>query len=139
MTSQSDGLEPPRPLPLERPAETIPKTDSLTLYLSQELYPLSIVQRACYFLADRYDTWIDKLGGRLTVAMRPQAGVLDPEQAQRDLGRALVDFALRDRIAEETRTIRAALVQAALFPVLGKAPTEAPPQGGSPPGPSTAP
>lgn len=88
----------------------------VTLSLSNTTYPLSVVQRTAYSLADTVAIQINAEPGHLNLVIFPaQANLTLPE----DQARALVlqqlnDFALRDHINRETAGLREALVRAAL-------------------------
>lgn len=79
-------------------------------------YPLSVVQRTVYSLADTLAIQVGSEPDRLNLAIFPA----QPDQPlNADWARTLVlqhlnDFALRDRINHETAGLREALIRAAL-------------------------
>ncbi|AZC37789.1 His-Xaa-Ser system protein HxsD [Pseudomonas chlororaphis] len=88
----------------------------VTLNLSDTAYPLSVVQRAAYSLAEALAIQIDIESGQIDLTIFPSENNLTlPE----DRARALVlqhlnDFALRDHISRETAGLREVLARAAL-------------------------
>lgn len=88
----------------------------VTLSLSNTAYPLSVVQRTAYSLADTVAIQIDAEPDHLNLVIFPtQASLALPEhQACALVLQHLNDFALRDHINRETAGLREALVRAAL-------------------------
>jgi len=88
----------------------------VTLSLSIIAYPLSVVQRTAYCLADSLAIQIHSDSENLSLTIFPaQANLTLPaEQARVLVLQHLNDFALRDRINDETAGLREALVRAAL-------------------------
>ncbi|WP_420030571.1 His-Xaa-Ser system protein HxsD [Pseudomonas oryzihabitans] len=91
----------------------------VTLLLDSTLYSLSCVQRATYSLADRLVIQLKTSNGEWCIEALPAPQDCISLQPSPDLARALLlqqlnDFALRERIQQETAGLRELLVKAAL-------------------------
>ena len=88
----------------------------VTLSLSSTAYPLSVVQRAAYSLANTVAIQVNAEPDDLNLVIFPaQANLtLREDQARALVLQHLNDFALRDHINRETAGLREALVRAAL-------------------------
>lgn len=79
------------------------------------IFPHEVVLRTCYAFADRCRHWIEATDdARLTVGFRRNEQNTDIEAIKGDFAGALIDFAMRRRIENETAVIRDAIVTAAL-------------------------
>lgn len=91
---------------------------SLTLTLDEQVYPLRVVQRAAYSLAQTFSILIRQDDHQLIMEVAPN----DPSNllgCGADSAKALVlrhlnDFAMRDQIALETAGLRELLTSVAL-------------------------
>ncbi|MGC5698964.1 His-Xaa-Ser system protein HxsD [Pseudomonas sp. NFXW11] len=88
----------------------------VTLSLSNTAYPLGVVQRTAYSLADTLAIQVNAEPDQINLVIFPAQTHLPPSE---DQARALVlqhlnDFALRDRINHETAGLREVLIRAAL-------------------------
>ncbi|QQZ34254.1 MULTISPECIES: His-Xaa-Ser system protein HxsD [Pseudomonas] len=88
----------------------------VTLQLDSAAYPLSVVQRAAYSLADTVAIQIGIEADQISLTVLPAAArlTLASEQAHSLILQHLNDFALRDHINRETAGLREVLVRAAL-------------------------
>lgn len=91
----------------------------VTLLLDPTLYSLSCVQRAIYSLADRLVIQLKTSNGEWCIEALPAPQDCISLQPSTDFARALLlqqlnDFALRERIQQETAGLRELLVKAAL-------------------------
>jgi His-Xaa-Ser system protein HxsD len=87
----------------------------ITMFVSTQTYPLEVIYRVCYAFTDRYYLWLEPhTGGDICVRITPKVGVLIPEQAQGEFGNALIDYAVRWSIAQETMKVREVIVSTAL-------------------------
>lgn len=86
------------------------------LKLDSTAYPLSVVQRAVYSLADRLSIQIGIESSNISLTAHPADGrlTLSPMHAYTLLLQNLNDFALRDHIERETAGLREILARAAL-------------------------
>lgn len=88
----------------------------VTLKLDSAAYPLSVVQRAAYAMADTVAIQIGVEADQIRLTALPADArlMLLPEQANSLILRHLNDFALRDHINQETAGLREVLARAAL-------------------------
>lgn len=89
------------------------------LCLDMQAYSLGVAQRAAYSVASDYMVEVQLQGQNLTLRITPSAALISttppsPETAKARLMQTLNDFALRERIQQETAGIRDALIRAAL-------------------------
>lgn len=86
------------------------------LKLDSAAYPLSVVQRAAYCLADTVTIQVGIDANQISVTAHPAEArlMLSPEQAHSLILQHLNDFALRDHINRETAGLREILARAAL-------------------------
>lgn len=86
------------------------------LQLSTAAYPLSVVQRTAYSLADKLAILVNIESEHLGLTIFPTQTnlLLSEEQARALVLQHLNDFALRDQINRETAGLREALIHAAL-------------------------
>lgn len=88
----------------------------VTLKLDSAAYPLSVVQRAAYSLADTVAIQVNIEANQTNLTVHPAEGrlTLSPEQGHSLILRHLNNFALRDHINRETAGLREILARAAL-------------------------
>ncbi len=91
----------------------------VTLLLDQRIYPLSCVQRAIYSLADKLVIQLAIRDEAFFIEAAPVPQACISQQPSADVTRALLlqqlnDFALRERIQQETAGLHELLVRAAL-------------------------
>ncbi|AJO78873.1 His-Xaa-Ser system protein HxsD [Pseudomonas sp. MRSN 12121] len=88
----------------------------VTLKIDSAAYPLSVVQRAAYSLADTVAIQIAIEANQIRLTAFPAEAILplSPEQANLQILQHLNDFALRDHIDRETAGLREVLARAAL-------------------------
>ncbi|CZT28871.1 His-Xaa-Ser system protein HxsD [Pseudomonas syringae] len=88
----------------------------VTLKLDSPAYPLSVVQRAAYSLADIVAIQVSIETNQISLTAHPAEArlALSPEQAHSLILQHLNDFALRDHINRETTELREILARAAL-------------------------
>ncbi|KVV10385.1 MULTISPECIES: His-Xaa-Ser system protein HxsD [unclassified Pseudomonas] len=88
----------------------------VTLQLDSAAYPLNVVQRVAYSLADTVTIQVGIETNQISLtAHRVEARLtLSPELAHSLILRHLNDFALRDHIHRETAGLREVLARAAL-------------------------
>lgn len=91
---------------------------SFTLSLDETTYPLGVVQRTVYALADRLTCLVAQQPGRVLLEVMPLLlageGAPSAETARALLYRNLNDFALRERIRLETQGLCEWLARTAL-------------------------
>lgn len=91
----------------------------LTLCLDERTYSLSVVQRAAYTLARDYVIEVQTQEQQVTLLVTLSANSISAtspssKAAQELLLQTLNDFALRERIQQETAGVRELLIRAAL-------------------------
>ncbi|WP_449433420.1 His-Xaa-Ser system protein HxsD [Pseudomonas putida] len=88
----------------------------VTLKLDSAAYPLNVVQRAAYSLADTVAIQVGIEDSQISLTAFPAEAklTLSPEQASSLILRHLNDFTLRDHINRETAGLREVLARAAL-------------------------
>ena len=88
----------------------------VTMKLDSAAYPLSVVQRAAYSLADTLTIQVGIEDNQISLTACPTDArlMLSPEQAHVLMLQYLNDFALRDHINRETSGLREVLARAAL-------------------------
>lgn len=88
----------------------------VTLKLDNTAYPLNVVQRAAYSLADTVAIQVASEANQINLTAHPAEVTLtlSPEQAHSLILQHLNDFALRDHINRETAGLREILARAAL-------------------------
>ncbi|MBF8723844.1 MULTISPECIES: His-Xaa-Ser system protein HxsD [Pseudomonas] len=88
----------------------------VTLKLDSAAYPLSVVQRAAYSLADTVAIQVGIETDQISLTAFPAEArlMLSPEQINTLILQHLNDFALRAHINQETAGLREALTRAAL-------------------------
>lgn len=88
----------------------------VTLNLDSTAYPLSVVQRAAYSLANTLAIQVGIEACQISLTAHPAevTQTLAPEQAYSLILQHLNDFALRDYISRETAGLREILARAAL-------------------------
>lgn len=88
----------------------------VTLTLDSAAYPLGVVQRAAYSLADTVTIQVGIEAHQIRLAALPAEAkpALSPGQAHSLILQQLNDFALRDHINRETAGLREILARAAL-------------------------
>lgn len=80
------------------------------------LYSEQAVFRAAYWLTDRHYVFLDRDGARIRIEIRNKPGAAgDLQQACAEFCNAMVDFRLREIVANETGGIREALVKQAFL------------------------
>ncbi|MDX9668530.1 His-Xaa-Ser system protein HxsD [Pseudomonas sp. P5_152] len=94
----------------------MPMTWPVTLKLDSAAYPLSVVQRAAYSLADTVAIQVGIEASQISLTAFPAEArlTLSPEQANSLILQHLNDFVLRDHINRETTGLREVLARAAL-------------------------
>lgn len=88
------------------------------LLLNKQVYSLGVAQRAVYSVARNYMVEVRPQDDQLILLVSPStsstsAHPTSPEAAKEQLLQALNDFALRERIQQETAGIRETLIRAA--------------------------
>lgn len=88
----------------------------LVMRLDHSAYPLSVVQRAAYSLADSLVVEVSLDPGHICISVVPAKDglVLSMERARALVLQNLNDFALRDQVNRETSGLREVLARAAL-------------------------
>ncbi|WP_176507993.1 MULTISPECIES: His-Xaa-Ser system protein HxsD [Pseudomonas] len=88
----------------------------VTLQIDSAAYPLGVVQRAAYALADTVAIQIGIEASKICLTAFPTNAqlTLSPQQAHSLILQHLNDFALRDHINRETTGLREVLARAAL-------------------------
>jgi His-Xaa-Ser system protein HxsD len=87
-----------------------------TVTVDSSLYSEQAIFRTAYWLTDSHYVFLDRQGDRTRVEIRNKPGSeTDLRQACAEFCNALVDFRLRDIVAQETSGIREALVKQAFM------------------------
>lgn len=88
----------------------------VTLKLDSAAYPLNVVQRTAYSLANIFTIQVGIEANQISLMAHPAKArlMLSPEQAHSQILQHLNDFALRDHINRETAGLREVLARAAL-------------------------
>ncbi|WP_371234454.1 His-Xaa-Ser system protein HxsD [Pseudomonas sp. QE6] len=91
----------------------------LILRLDECAYSLSVVQRTAYAVARDYEIKVQVQDQQITLLVTPCANSINTippssEAVQERVLQALNDFALRERIQQETAGLRELLIRAAL-------------------------
>jgi len=97
-----------------------PITVEFSISIDTSIYPKAVVFRACYTFTDRCYVWLKRVEGAtisVNFVRKNQSASLTALQGE--FANALIDFALRDSIEQQTREIRATIVQTALAEVAG--------------------
>lgn len=88
--------------------------------LDEQAYSTGVIQRAAYSVARDLVTEVQRQGGRTALAvtsipLSANAATLSVDRAKALLLKQLNDFALRERIQQETAGIREALIRTELI------------------------
>jgi len=90
--------------------------DLATVTVDASLYSENAIFRAAYWMTDRFHIFLERVDHGIRIEFRNKPGTAaDLQQACADLCNALVDFRLRDIVAQETGGIRDALVKHAFL------------------------
>ena len=96
-----------------------------TLSVDMAIFPREVVLRTCYAFTDRCHCWLESEdGARILVGFRLKTSSADADAIRGEFGNALIDFGLRASIEEKTRTVREAIVSAALTEASTPAPAK---------------
>jgi len=96
---------------------------SVLLTIDPGLYPEDVVLKAAYWLTDRCYVHVDRLpGGQIRAEIRPKDDENSPDlpDVSGEFCNALIDFAVRAQVSEETKDIQEALVQRAFVELVPK-------------------
>lgn len=86
-----------------------------SIIVDTTIFPQEVVLRTCYAFANRCRHWIEATDdARLTVGFRRNDQNADIEAIKGDFADALIDFAMRRHIENQTAVIRDLIVAAAL-------------------------
>jgi len=78
-------------------------------------YPREVLFRTCYAFTDRCYIWLEPADdGRVAVSLTPKDDRIAIERLPGEFGNALIDYALRAQIAEDTAGLRDSLVRTAV-------------------------
>jgi His-Xaa-Ser system protein HxsD len=87
-----------------------------TVTVDPSLYSEQAIFRTSYWLTDSHYVFLDREGGRIRVEIRNKPGSdADLRQTCAEFCNSLIDFRLREIVAQETGTIREALVKQAFM------------------------
>ena len=79
------------------------------------MYPLEVIYRVCYHFTDRFYLWLaPQENGDIGVQITPKAEAMIADHIWGEFGNALLDYAVRWSVAQETAKIRDIIVSAAL-------------------------
>jgi len=95
-------------------------TWQVVLQLDEQAYSSSVIQRAAYSVASDLVAEVQRQGQRTALVVTPNplsanVATLSVDRAKALLLQQLNDFALRERIQQETAGIREALIRSALI------------------------
>ncbi|MCY1274473.1 His-Xaa-Ser system protein HxsD [compost metagenome] len=87
----------------------------VTLQLDERAYSLSVAQRTAYSVANDFAVEVQSQEHRITLVVMPNSASVTAESLPSDHVRALIlqqlnDFALRERVQQETAGIRETLI-----------------------------
>lgn len=92
---------------------------NVRIEVDTRVYPLRVIYQVCYLFTGEHFLWILPQGeNAIRVEVTPKSPDADIHRIKGEFGNALIDFALRDQIHQETRTIREVLVSSALAEAL---------------------
>lgn len=85
------------------------------LIVDLRCYPREVLFRTCYAFTDHCYIWLEPVDDdRLAVALTPKDNRMATERLPGEFGNALIDYALRAQIAQETAGLRDSLMRAAV-------------------------
>lgn len=85
------------------------------LIVDVHCYPREVLFRTCYAFTDRCYIWLEPVDDdRVAVSLTSKDDRIVVEWLPGEFGNALIDYALRSRIAQETAGPRDSLVRAAV-------------------------
>jgi His-Xaa-Ser system protein HxsD len=89
---------------------------STAITIDSQIYPLRVVQKTAYALANTLSILVQQSAGALELLVSPAdpTGFLTEAAARTLLIRTLNDFALREQVLQETSGLRELLARAAL-------------------------
>jgi His-Xaa-Ser system protein HxsD len=103
------------PAPSHELTHRAPFEAEFSIAIDTTLYPREAVLRACYAFSDRCLIWLCREDQAfITAAFRRLETHVDVEKIKGEFANSLIDFALRVDIEARTRTVRSAIVTAAL-------------------------
>jgi len=83
--------------------------------VSTSCYPPEVVFRTCYAFTDRAYLWLEPgADGTIVVSITRKSTETNLEVLVGEFANALVDYALRRQVSQETRAVRDTIVRAAL-------------------------
>lgn len=83
------------------------ETSSVRLEFDQNIYRLSAVKKATYQFGDRCHALIDHgTNGRIVVTLQMKSASNDADNLRGEFANAVLDYELREQVAEETVGIR---------------------------------
>jgi His-Xaa-Ser system protein HxsD len=90
-------------------------TPAHRLIVDARCFPTKVLYRTCYAFTDRCYIWLEAVDNdRMAVSLTPKDDQIAVEQLPGEFGNALIDYALRAQIAQETAGLRDSLVSAAM-------------------------
>ena len=94
----------------------IPLKADWLLPVSIQCYSVSVIHRTCYAFTDRAYLWLEpaNAGDHLTVAIAAKSNQENLDHLVGEFCNALIDFAVRETVARETKEIRETIVRTAL-------------------------
>jgi|SRR6266850_1073828 len=91
------------------------EANEITIVVSSRLYPLEVIYRVCYQFTDNFYLWLEpQQNGDICVRITSKTKPLIADRIHGEFGNALIDYAVRWSVAQETAKIREVLVSAAL-------------------------
>ncbi|MBK4717608.1 His-Xaa-Ser system protein HxsD [Azospirillum sp. YIM DDC1] len=95
-----------------------------SLCVDTAVFPREVVLRTCYAFTDRCQFWLQSEGeSSILIGFRRKEAAADLDHLKGEFGNALIDFGLRASIEANTRTVRDAIVTAALVEAGGPSAT----------------
>jgi His-Xaa-Ser system protein HxsD len=83
--------------------------------VSLKSFSREVIYRTCYSFTDKAYLWLEPGDGEeIIVALTPKRAGEYIETLSGDFGNALIDYALRHQVSQETRNVRDALIRSAL-------------------------
>jgi His-Xaa-Ser system protein HxsD len=99
----------------EHAVEQITEPVELQILVSLRVYPLEVIYRVCYQFTNQYYLWLEPYESEnICVHITPKAGQYTPSQVRGEFGNALIDYAVRWSVTNDTRTVRDLIVSTAL-------------------------
>lgn len=91
-------------------------TYNYVIEVDRRIYTLAVIYRVCYLFTDRWYMWLDHRSDvSLAICFTPKSQVNSSfAELKGEFGNALIDYAIRQHVSDETKEIREQLIRSAL-------------------------